>query len=126
MSTKTFTLEEILEALGQNNIPVAVGNLLRYSNRPSIGSVSVIASACALGQCAINLGVDADKLQGALEIVHTKDGTRLSSYIIEQNDSYKSSPDAVAKKVRANLDASYMAYTFALPTRISITELKSS
>jgi hypothetical protein len=124
MGTRKVTLEQALEALAQNNIPFASGTLTIPGSRRA--GIDVISSACALGQCAINLGVDPGATETALrKIIIQKQGS-LGSWIVSLNDTYKYSPDKVAKTVREALTPEQLETVFELPTVFSITELKGS
>lgn len=124
MSKVKFTLAEALDALEQNNIPIAIGTLTTKTSRV-VGNTDVIGSACALGQCAINLGVHASALETAFGKVHL-DGITLAGTIIRYNDTYKHNPSKVAKLVRERLTPEQLDQTFELESSFSIVVLKSS
>ncbi len=56
-------------------------------------------AACALGQAALNLKVDPQRLSSALGQFQSVDGSSLSEYVISLNDSAKWSLDTIADRI---------------------------
>lgn len=108
----------------QNNIPVATGHLTE--NGPSLNSSVVIGAACALGQCAINLGVHPSGLQEALSTIWTSKGSNLATIIIGLNDSFRKNPKQAANEAQKLLTAEQLAQEIRIPTQFSVVQLKDS
>ena len=112
----------------QNNIPHNTGHLTSLSSR-SVAGQQIYADACALGQCAINLGVTPSSLQDALHAITIKGEAvhqSLDSFIVNLNDHYKYSPDKTAKDVLKLLTPEQLAQVIEVETEFSIVVLKTS
>ena len=99
---KKVTVGDILEAMEKNGYKVnRDGEFFNYSEDGSV-------AACAMGQAAINLGVDADGLFSFFNRIKDENGAYIyinnsyppGSWVADTNDNTKQSPKTIAKKLR--------------------------
>lgn len=94
---KTVTYGQIVEAINASIYKQGFGHLLCDDEKGSI------VDACALGQCALNLGVSMDSLEDFLERddgFEFGEGT-LWDDIIELNDTEHRTLKQIARKIKA-------------------------
>ena len=86
---KEITLGQVLDAIEQNGLEQITGSYFRYSNGSTyFNNGAAPIGACAIGQGAINLHVDADALVGALDkLIKVNQNGGLGNSIIRANDS---------------------------------------
>lgn len=131
MKKKKITVADAIEAMRQNNIPMHVGGLKHFAGK-DIGPYPVIDSACALGQCGINLGATPESVQSALSHIRVNvagmspNPVGVDSWIISQNDSYRISPDKVANQLEQMLTPEQLATEIEVQTEFTIVKLKGS
>lgn len=87
-ATKSVTFAQIIEAMALSNYDQGFGYLLKDDEKGHI------VNACAVGQCALNLGVSTDDLQAILE-----DEFADSLYIA--NDTEHKTPKQIARRVKS-------------------------
>lgn len=81
---RTFTYEQLVAAMRSNAYPQANGTLFDKTN----------GAACAIGQAALNLGVDEFDLDLKLQ-------GQIRSFIVRQNDKRGASPQKIADHLDA-------------------------
>lgn len=86
--TKDVTVADIIDAMERNGYKMARENWVVMNK-----AETKVLRACALGQAAVNLGIDWKSL--ALELPHT-----LKFFIIDLNDSKRLSCEEIAARVR--------------------------
>lgn len=89
-----LTVRDVVEAIEKNGYQQISGMY--------VGNLNGQLAGCAIGQAAINLGVDADSLSDALSYVERKrkDLNPLDAYIIWLNDKRGKSTKEIAAAVR--------------------------
>lgn len=84
---KKFTARDIIDSIEKNGLPQTVGALFRQAEYLSpiynFEEDTVIGSACALGQAAINLGVD----YSFVDIFYNRAQEGFLGYIVNLNDN---------------------------------------
>ena len=116
MSKKKVTIGQVLDAIEENGLPQITGQLY-YREYDYTEKHYVYTGACAIGQAAINLGVDGDYLVAALDdLSKAKQG--LAHWVIRRNDAdgwdYKKIARHFRKvyKDRLNLEVEVEAKTY--------------
>jgi hypothetical protein len=83
---KKITVKELSDSIRKNGLEQTRGSYFKRNSVPS--SRRLATQACAIGQAAINLKVDATRLHRSLNNVDTMKG-HLGSLIIDLNDHQK-------------------------------------
>lgn len=96
MNKKKLTVAQVVDAIEQNGYKQSFGQLYNYGE----------GSACAIGQGALNLGVNANDLSRQLNLFSNISFrgklVDLASYIIQRNDNLHHKPQSIAKSIRIN------------------------
>ncbi len=128
-ATKTITLRDIIQAIKKDGYKQATATLLRdgagfpvYSDTwRGRGEPVTFASACAIGQAAVNLGVDAEQLNTILGDISFLDNgnydTSLRYRIVELNDRLGLSCGDIAEQLEAYEKLVDMEAVYELETR---------
>lgn len=104
---RNFTLGQLLDAIEQNGLPKNKGRFW-YSNGvsdsyfrgPNVETFEV-ETACAIGQGALNLGVDYDDLLKGLNTFYSASrSNRLGDSIMARNDAHGWTLKGIAKHYR--------------------------
>lgn len=93
MNFVEFTLGDVFDAIENNGLKQITGEFVQYSEGKPI-------SACAIGQAAVNLKVDYNKLTNALNRFSKPNGLPLGDRIIRMNDKYNANFKNIAKNFR--------------------------
>jgi hypothetical protein len=96
--TITLTVRQLLDAIEKNGLPQERGTFVRTSN--TFEGWSSVLGACAIGQAALNLGVDWYDLESGFAEVKTKGRRLLINSIIGRNDSHGWSYKEIAEYYR--------------------------
>lgn len=94
---KRITLAELFDAIEANGLPQTRGGYWTFTNKTYGGDNTFgIGSACAIGQAALNLGIDYSDLEYAFENFKNTKGTKLTDAIINKNDALHWNYKAIA------------------------------
>jgi hypothetical protein len=102
--TREITIDDVLDAIEKNGLEQTFGSFFKtegedyVNNPPKSGK---IIGACALGQAALNLGVNNFSLTDTLNLALPN--TRLGQRIIKMNDHKKRSFAHIANYYRTRL-----------------------
>lgn len=90
------TVREVIDAIEKNGYPQGFGRLIRFNEN------SELEGACAIGQAAINLGVDEMVLYRELSyLIHKKFSVK--AMIVSLNDTERYPLPAIATTLRTTL-----------------------
>jgi hypothetical protein len=122
-----FTVAEAMEAMRQNNIPRLTGRLTERGYDFPTG-LRVTTGACALGQCAINLGVNAEALDAAFSRIVISVGMNpdLRGFITSRNDNLGFTPAKIAEQALKYLTKEQLEQVLEVSTEFSIVRIIAS
>jgi hypothetical protein len=106
METRSVTIREVVEAINAAGYPQGFYHAIEWSH-PTEEYEGTIVNACAIGQAALNLGVDPEFLEMYLyEVKSRKNSTfSLREFIVELNDEKKFDLPRIAKEVEVKFKA---------------------
>ncbi len=120
LKKKRVTIRQIIDAIRTNGYEQARGKLVRRSLYWNGKGPQPFEAACAMGQAAINLGVDAEELDERLFGIKIDYQTQtLREYIIEENDVMVLSCQEIANDLDILVEAKQLNpdKAFILPVR---------
>lgn len=88
-----FTLNDLVTALELNGYKQGFGHYVKRSG-------DKVLSACAMGQAALNIGIDYRRVSRAFSEIYSPYHGSLSAYIIDLNDNRKLSIKKIGAKIR--------------------------
>jgi hypothetical protein len=96
---KEFTLNDFIDAIEKNGLKKIQGQYIKYDDTPIVP-----IAGCALGQAAINLGVDYASLDGRIDTI----SHRLRQMIVDLNDETELSLPEIAYAVRQHYTRTFL------------------
>lgn len=125
---RTFTVSQLTESIRKNGIPQTKMSWWKGHNGVSVSSsgkfdglgqeteaIYTVGSACAMGQAAVNLGVDYGSLDYQLGRLRLGDGLSLGGIITRLNDVDSYTYQQIADYIEKNY-ADGLGNTFTLDT----------
>lgn len=106
METRSVTIEQVVGAIAAAGYPQGFYHAIEWSH-PTEEYEGTIVNACAIGQAALNLGVDPEFLDSQLWDVKLRKNSQLSlrEYIVDLNDEKKFDLARIAREIEAKFKA---------------------
>lgn len=106
METRSVTIQEVVEAIDAAGYPQGFYHAIEWSH-PTEEFEGTIVNACAIGQAALNLGVDPEFFEMYLYEVKARKNSTLSlrDFIVDLNDEKKFDLPKIAKEVEVKFKA---------------------
>jgi hypothetical protein len=100
METRSVTIQEVVEAIAAAGYPQGFYHAIEWSH-PTEEYEGTIVNACAIGQAALNLGVDPQFFESNLFEIRLRknSSTSLREFIVDLNDEKKYDLPRISKEI---------------------------